>query len=222
MDNIKPLNVEVSRAVLNGHMYDLMSYEEYAKIGQYIPNTALYETVHGQGVVIPNRGNYNGQTGPGLYNAGCIDFVILPDEKSVADYIPTKIVNLDNHLDIRDILQRKDVMARMDEPWITSPDNITQFNIGEEDQPEMRCLKTALNMKRMDIDKYAPRFGDNYPNDKRQLKNKAATLHIIKRYCKCCDMEALITLRDKNPDVPNPMGSEVTFSLTADYLDDDE
>ena len=36
------------------------------------------------------------------------------------------------------------------------------------------------------------------------------------------DMECLITLRDKNPDVPNPMGEEITMSLTETYTGDDE
>jgi hypothetical protein len=35
------------------------------------------------------------------------------------------------------------------------------------------------------------------------------------------DMEALLTLRDKSPDVPNPIGREITVSLTDGYSDED-
>ena len=79
----------------------------------------------------------------------------------------------------------------------------------------------ALNAKNIDIDKYAARFGDNYPNDKRQLKNSNATLKIIKRFCENCGMEAILTFRDKNPDVPNPMNTEITVSLT-DEIDEED
>ena len=71
-----------------------------------------------------------------------------------------------------------------------------------------------MKKKSIDIEKYAGRFRDNFPNDKRQLKNTSATLNILKRFCKCMDMEALLTLRDKNPNVPNPIGEEITVSLT--------
>ena len=77
-----------------------------------------------------------------------------------------------------------------------------------------------INSKHFDIDKYASRFGDNFPNDKRQLKSVSATLNIIKRFCSNCDMEAILILRDKNPNVPNPMNREVAISLTEPLSDD--
>ena len=85
----------------------------------------------------------------------------------------------------------------------------------------MRALKMALNAKNIDIDRYAGRFGENFPNDKRQLKNGSATLKIIKRFCDNCDVEAVLTFKDRSPDVPNPMNTEITVSLT-DFVYDDE
>lgn len=225
MDNIKPLNIKVSRCVLNGQMYDLMTYDEYSRITEHAPNSAVLEELNGDKIVLPIKGKYNNQSqsqNPGIYNAGCIDFVVLPDENEVFKYIPNKIIEMSNNTAMKDILERKDIIARLDEPWITSPDNITQFSISEDDRPEMKCLKTALNKKKIDIDKYAARFGDNFPNDKRQLKNNGATLNIIKRFCQYLDMEALLTLRDKNPNVPNPMSTEITVSLTDEYFGDEE
>lgn len=220
--NIKPLAVKVSRCVISGQMYDLLTYEEYVDTKEIAPNTAILTKFNDKDIVLPIKGNYNGQTTPGVYNAGCIDFVIKPTTENVHQYTPSKIIEMSNNTAMKDILERKDILARLDEPWITSPDNITQFTITDEDRPEMRCLKTALNKKKIDIDKYAPRFGDNFPNDKRQLKNNGATLNIIKRFCKCLDMEALMILRDKNPNVPNPIGSEILVSLTDEYFDEEE
>lgn len=223
MENIKPLNITVTRCVITGQMYDLMSYEEFCKQKEFIPNTAILEEYNGQKIVLPNRGEFNAQSSnPGIYKAGCIDFVIYPTPDNIGNYIPSKIIDMSNTTPIKEMLERKDIMAKLDEPWITSPDNITQFNIVEADKPEMKCLKTALNKKHVDIDKYSARFGDNFPNDKRQLKNNSATLNIIKRYCEHMDMEALLTLRDKNPNVPNPIGSEITVSLTENYSEDEE
>ena len=116
---------------------------------------------------------------------------------------------------------RIDAVKKLDEPFITSPDNITNIPIRDTDQPEMRGLKMALNAKNIDIDRYAGRFGSNFPNDKRQLKNGTATLKIIKRFCENCDMDAILTFRDKGADVPNPMNTEISVSLT-EFVDDEE
>lgn len=221
--NIQPLNIKVVRCVINGQMYDLFDYDEFSKQTEHLSNSAILEEYNGEKIVLPNRGKYEGPTSnPGIYDAGCIDIVVFPTDNVVSQYIPDKIVELNNGISMKEMLERKDVMARLDEPWITSPDNITQFTISEEDRAEMKCLKTALNKKKVDIDKYSSRFGQNYPNDKRQLKNNSATLNIIKRFCEHMDMEALLILRDKNSNVPNPIGTEIVVSLTEDYNDEED
>lgn len=223
MNNIAPLNIKISRCVIDGQFYDLFSYDEYAKMKEYYPGSAVLEEFNGNKIILPIRENYTSITEPGIYRDGCIDFVVYPTEENISNYIPETIIELSNTDAMKDILQRKDTLSRLDEPWITSPDNITIFNICKEDKAEMRCLKTAMNKKEIDIDKYGKRFGDNFPNDKRQLRNNSATLNIIKRFCKHLDMEALLTLRDKNPNVPNPMNCEITVSLTEpEFSDDDE
>lgn len=205
-------------------MYSLVSYDEYAQQKAYRSSTlAITEEVNGEQIILPYRGKMSGQpTTPGIYEAGCIDFCVYPDASNMSQYKPNEIIEMSNKTAIKTILEREKTMARLDEPWITSPDNITKFPINENDQPEMVGLKTALNEKEIDFDKYAPRFGDNFPNDKRQLKNTSVTLNIIKRFCEKCDMEAVLTLRDKNPDVPNPIGREITVSLTEAFSSEDE
>ena len=224
MDNIAPLNVKLKRCIIGGQMYDLVSYDDYIEQEPMRSNsTAIMEEYKGDNIVLPYRGKFSGQQVlPGIYNAGCIDFCVYPDENMTSQYIPYKIIDINNTMAMKDILEKEDVMARLDEPWITSPDNITKFPINDADQPEMVCLKTALNEKEIDFDKYSPRFGDNFPNDKRQLKNNGATLNIIKRFCEKCDMEAILTLRDKNQNVPNPIGREISVSLTEDYFGEDD
>ena len=80
--------------------------------------------------------------------------------------------------------------------------------------------KVCYNEKHIDIDKYSNRFGSNYPNDKRQLRNNQVTLNIIKRFCKNMDMEALLIIRNKSEDVPNPLSKDIVVSLTDGYLDE--
>lgn len=219
---IKPLNIHVLKAVTNGQVYDVMSYDEYGKLKEIPKGVAILEEYNALKVLLPVKGEYTGQIIPGVYSSGAVDFVVYPTNQSqMEEYMPTKIVDISNTNSMKEILQKEETLTRLAEPWITNPDNITKFPINEDDQPEMKCLKSALNSKNMDFDKYAPRFGENFPNDKRQLKNSSATLNIIKRFCEKCDMEAILVLKDKKPDVPNPIGKEISVSLTDNYCSDE-
>jgi hypothetical protein len=223
--DIKPLNVNIRRTVSNGQVYEMVDYDDYAAsknlyLGRNDVGIAI--EYKDSTIVLPLRDSYNGNPiSPGVYNAGCVSFVVLPDEGAINKYIPDKIVSIGNLSDVQEIIKAGEEIRKLDEPFITTPDNITKIPIKQEDQPEMKCLKMALNEKNMDLDKYAGRFSQNFPNDKRQLKNTSVTLHILKRFCSNMDMEALLTIRDKNPDVPNPIGKEITVSLTDEFVDDD-
>lgn len=222
---IPPLKVSITKAAINGQVVDVVDYDEYSNhIDCYSGrnDVAIPVDMRGREILLPIKGSYSSNvTLPGVYNAGCVDFLIYPDEAFAERYIPKDFISMSNTDDIKELIKNGDAARKLDEPFITSPDSITCIPIKETDQPEMKGLKMALNAKNIDIDKYAARFGDNYPNDKRQLKNSNATLKIIKRFCENCDMEAILTFRDKNPDVPNPMNTEITVSLT-DEIDEED
>ena len=222
---IPPLKVSITKAAINGQVVDVVDYDEYSNhIDCYSGrnDVAIPVDMRGREILLPVKGSYSSNaTLPGVYNAGCVDFLIYPDEAFVERYMPKDFISMSNTDDIKELIKNGDAARKLDEPFITSPDSITCIPIKETDQPEMKGLKMALNAKNIDIDKYAARFGDNYPNDKRQLKNSNATLKIIKRFCENCDMEAILTFRDKNPDVPNPMNTEITVSLT-DEIDEED
>jgi hypothetical protein len=225
--DIPELNVSVTKAAVNGHVVDVIDYKEYRNnLDLYLnrSDVAVPMTMDdGREILLPVKGKYSDNLSmPGLYNAGCIDFAIYPNEISVDRYTAKNMISMSNLSDIKELIKNGDAIKKLDESFIVSSDSITSIPIKDSDQPEMKGLKMALNAKQIDIDKYAPRFGDNYPNDKRQLKNSNATLKIIKRFCENCDMEAFLTFRDKSDDVPNPMGTEIVVSLTDNYFDSNE
>lgn len=218
--DIPKLSISVTKSAINGQIVDVIDYEEFCK------NKDCYSARRdiamatksngGKDILLPFKGEYQESSvlNPGIYNAGCIDFFVNPEEAFVDRYVAKSTITMSNETDIKELITASEQSKKLDEPFLTTPDNVTNIPIKDTDQPEMACLKMALNSKHIDIDKYAARFGDNYPNDKRQLKNDSATLNIIKRYCTNCDMEAILILKDKNPDVPNPMNREISVSLT--------
>lgn len=213
------LNNSVSSAMIKGETYNVLTYEEFvnSKTLWDIGNIAVVDEINGDKYVLPYRGKYEeGKSNqPGIYSAGSLNFEVKPSEKDEENYKNIPIVTISSNDDIQTILEKENVLSKLAEPWITNPDNITQINIKETDEPGMRCLKTAINSKHCDIDKYQQRFGQNFPNDKRQLKNSSVTLKIIDRYCDNLDMEAILTIRDREPGVPNPINHPISVSLTT-------
>ena len=222
--DIPKLNISITKAAINGQVFDIISREKYFENPDlYKSGSYALKSLNDNDIILPIKGEYSENcTLPGVYSLGNIATIdINPDEAFKQRYIPEHCVSMSNTDDIRDLIREGDAIKKLDEPFITSPDNITNIPIRDNDQPEMRALKMALNAKNIDIDKYAGRFGENFPNDKRQLKNNNATLKIIKRFCENCDMEAILTFKDKNPEVPNPMNKEISVSLT-ELVDDSE
>ena len=86
----------------------------------------------------------------------------------------------------------------------------------------MKALKTAVLEKRIDLDKYEPRFGSNYNNDKRLFNKNTISLSMTKRLCEALDIKATLILEDKSPDVPNPIGRTIKVDLTGGIPGDGE
>ena len=221
-----PLDLDIKRTVSNGKIYEMVDLDTYGEnpdqyIGRQDVGIEINDTAHNSTLVLPLRDTYNGNPiSPGVYNAGAIDFTILPDDTNYQKYIPGKTVSLSNKMDAKQLIESGESLIKLDEPFITTPDNITRVPVTSLDEPEMRAIKTAINEKYIDLDKYAGRFGSNYPNDKRQLKNNQITLNIIKRFCTNLDMEALLVIRNRNDDVPNPLENEIVVSLTDGYTEE--
>ena len=97
---------------------------------------------------------------------------------------------------------------------LTTIDNVFAPEIYNNDTPEMKAMKQAILDKHIDLDKYEPRFGPNYNNDKRLLKKSSITFGKLRSICDALDMKVTMTIEDSSPDVPNPIGRSITVDLT--------
>lgn len=162
--DIPALNITVTKAAVNGQILDVVDYEEYVKHKEvYLENkdSAIPYNHNGKDILLPIKGKYTGNhINPGVYNAGVIDFLVLPETGFEEKYVPQDTIVMSNNTDIKELIEAGDKAKKLDEPFITTPDSVTNIPIRDTDQPEMKCLKLALNAKHMDIDKYASRFGE--------------------------------------------------------------
>lgn len=206
--------LKLKKANLDGKMYDVVKYTEFCSNKELYNNimTAVEINLNGNNMILPIRSSNDDR--PGLYNQGCIDFMICPDDKREEYSADAIVADFSKVKDIKDLIQVQDKIRDIEKEILTNPDNITVPSITGEDSPEMRALKEAIKSKEMDIDKYQERFGPNFPNDKRLLKQNDITQKMLKRICKNLDIKATLILEDVNPDVPNPMNTKISVDLT--------
>ncbi len=220
---IAPLNISVKKGVLNGNVYDILTPDEYLKYkntnNSNLDNLAVSVRHNNEDIilpVIPDREYSDNVVTPGVYTVGCGPLTVYkyPKDKDLDKFKPNKIIEFSNNDSLEEILDKKEVLSTFTEPWVTGTDNTTFCPINDDDLPEMIAIKSALNAKHVDFDTYAPRFGANFPNNKRQLKNNSATLKFIKTFCDALDLDVELTIKDKQGRVANPMNKVIHVSLT--------
>lgn len=192
---------------------DVTSLEEFTKFRDaFIPQ---YTAIHDPetGLVLPIKNRY--EEGPGIVVGNGISYVEEPDEDEREAYLDNQVIDFDNTKNIHDLMEKQHIVRTLERDILTSPDNIFTPKIFDDDSPEMKALKTAVLDKHIDLDKYEPRFGSNYNNDKRLFNKNTISLSMMKRLCEALDIEATLILADKSEDVPNPMGRTIEVKLTG-------
>ena len=198
---------------INDKIYDVATLDEYTQYKDaYIPQ---YTAIHDQetGFVLPIKNRY--EEGPGIVVGNGISYVEEPEEEEMEEYLDKSIIDFDNSKTIHDMMEKQRIVRSLERDILTSPDNIFTPKIFDDDSPEMKALKTAVLDKHIDLDKYEPRFGSNYNNDKRLFNKNTISLSMMKRMCDALDIKATLILEDKNADVPNPMGRKIEVDITG-------
>ena len=213
--------MDLKKAKIEGSMMDVVSIDKlYNNSELYESGDVAVEVINPKNdevYFLPYRPNYITKDKPGVYKFGNVGSFIVFPEKENTEYQPKDedIVDFTNINNIQEYMDKQVKARNIEHEILTTPDNIYTPPFKETDTPEMRALKEAITEKHIDIDKYASRFGDNFPNDKRKLKDDSITLFLLKRMCQCLDMKAELTITDVNKEVPNPIGHPIHVSLTV-------
>ena len=206
-------------------LYDVITYEEFCRnrplYMRYPDSVAI---MPGDGFVYPIR-NPASDIRPGMYCLGLgMDWFKPPMNKyEVQDYSQTNIIDFSEAKNFRDVIANQERLNREERSILTTINSLTVPTIQDSDEPAMVALKEAIIAKHIDLDSYDYRFGQsNFPNDKRLLKKDSISLKKLVAYCNALDIKATLTLKDVNPDVPNPMGKEITCDLNSTAMDGED
>lgn len=211
--------MSLEKIKIDDAIYDVISEEEYFR------NPSMYNQFSavrgGDGYVYPIRASYRDNR-PGFYPNGGIIRYKMPRGREAQSYSTANIINFADAETIQDVIRTQQKLISAERTILTTIDNVFAPEIGENDAPVMRALKQAIIDKHIDLDKYESRFGDNYNNDKRLMKKDNITLNKLTAICENLDIVPTLTLRDRNPDVPNPIGRTITVDLTSAGMDEME
>lgn len=218
--------MDLKTATVDGKIMDVVSEDKYRSEYETYTNPSLISSTavevsdqNGVGYVLPFRGKTDDK--PGIYPDGCIYFIKYPTAQEAPQY-RSDSVNMVDFSDVNNISQFLDKNRQirdMETNVLTDADSIFTPPLNQDDSPEMRAFKQAIASKHMDINRYAPRFGDNYLNDKRILKTSSITMNKLIAMSKKLDIEVELTLRNANSDVANPMDKPITVILTGNNED---
>lgn len=219
--------MDLKRANLEGKMVDVVSLSElenHRNLYSQSP-TGVEVDRDGESYILPYRNDNTKLDKPGVYkfsDKGKMDVIVYPNKYNAKDYQP-EVVDFSNISSMQDYIDKREKCRDIEREILTSPDNIFKPHIEEDDTPAMKGLKQAIIAKHIDIDKYADRFGENFPNDKRKMKDNKITLFLLTRMCEGLDMDAELVIRDASPNVPNPIGNPIHIKLTnSNVVEEDD
>lgn len=213
---------EIKRLISEGAK-DIVTFEDYAEHKELYANTKTaieVEDKNGVMLALPYRAKGDGR--PGIYDEGVFSCIIYPEEEN-SIYVENSqnVINLSDSKNINEYMEKQEMLKDLETESLTSPDNIFEPPLLSDDTEEMRGFKEALISKHFDFDKYEPRFGKNFPNEKRLVKGNKISIEKLKYIGDRTDMDIFITFKDKNPDVPNPIGKTITKRITSEGLYND-
>jgi len=211
-------------AAIGGKIYNVYSHENFIENKGILAEddqTAVEIERDGKVMILPVRSqSSNGSMEkPGVYCHGPLNFFSFPktgEEEQVFSPEDTLVFDLGNITDMQQYITEKErfdtSVNRLLETSDTCDDIFTPPLL-DSDSGEMRALKECILAKRIDLDKYSERFGENYPNDKRKLKDDNITSFLLKRMCTNLDIEVDMVFRDASDNAPNPMNKVIVVNM---------
>lgn len=217
--------VNKKEILINDRLYEVVTPE------QYMHSKDAYLT--GYVAIDPGVGDYilpvvgSTSQNPGIFvrYESPFSYATEPTGEMADMYNRRNLIDYGDVKTFKQFIDKQTMVRELENDILSSPDNIFRPNIDPEDSPAMSVLKQAVIEKKIDLDKYEPRFGSNYPNDRRIFTKNDISMKMLIRMCNALDIKATLTLEDQDSDIgeiPNPIGEKISIELTSKLLDSEE
>ena len=204
--------------LINGRLCEVVDIDQYNKNKDaYLPGYVAIDIGVGDYIypVVPFTSN-----DPGIYvrqNAP-FSYVRDPEPEEDKQYRRSSMIDYGDASSFKEFVDKQNMVRELENDILSSKDNIFSPAIDPDDSPAMTALKEAVIQKQLDLDKYEPRFGSNYNNDKRIFNKPNISLPMLVRMCNALDIKATLILEDQQmedgSETPNPIGRKISVELT--------
>ena len=138
----------MKKAEIDGRLYNIADMDDFTDHPDlYTPKFTAIERPGECVLPIKNRTT---DTGPGIYYQPGAMVAIVEKPVNNKDYSVDKIIDFTNPKSIGEVFEKQQMIRDIQDEIMTTSDNILCLKIGEKTTPEMRALKTAINLKRID------------------------------------------------------------------------
>ena len=207
--------INMMKMKIGDKMCDVVDSSEYAKHPEfYDPQYTAIKIDEEMTLPIINKTDYSEQV-VGAYPTPFAVFYNKPDEDEKSIYDSSQIIDFRNVKDYKEVIEKSTMVKSLENKILENSDNITVIKPDDNDEPEMAALKEDINCKNCDINLYGPRFDGNFANDRRILSDNSITLTKLKKYGDAMDMKITLSIEDKDPNIPNPIGKTISVELTG-------
>ena len=150
----------------------------------------------------------------------CVRGVLPTTEEDKEKYSVKRVVNFSSSSSFKDVLNNVYKIKEEKNAGLTIVNDCLHLDIYEEDTPELKIIKQAINDKHIDPDSYKNKFpsSSDFNNDMRALKsasNHSISFFKAKRILNSFDIDGEFIIRDKK-DAVNPIGKEYSIKLTEE------
>ena len=196
---------------INNRIYNVVTIDEYRNSSELYDNK--FTAIQDHGIVLPIKQKNDFGAGYYIQSDSMVSLIKKPPENMIDEYSENKIIDYNNAKSIGDIIKNNEMLRDIQSEFIVDDENILNLTISDNDTPEMKALKSAINSKKADKSQYEDRF-DQYQNDMRLLtKGTSITLGKLISICSVFDISAELVLKDKDG-APNPMNRVISIDLT--------
>lgn len=196
---------------INNRIYNVVTIDEYINSSELYDNK--FTAIQDHGIVLPIKQKNDFGAGYYIQSDSMVSLIKKPPENMIDEYSENKIIDYNNAKSSGDIIKNNEMLRDIQSEFIVDDENILNLTISDNDTPEMKALKSAINSKKADKSQYEDRF-DQYQNDMRLLtKGTSITLGKLISTCSVFDISAELVLKDKDG-APNPMNRVISIDLT--------
>lgn len=213
------MNLDFKKIVIDGKNMSVVSMDEFNKMYKNKSLDTDIAVEFNSDYVLPYSKHIK-TTPCAVPGDLCVRGVLPTTKEDKEKYSVKRVVNFSSASSFKDVLNNVYKIKEEKNAGLTIVNDCLHLDIYDEDTPELRIIKQAINDKHIDPDSYKNKFpsSSDFNNDMRALKsasNHSISFFKAKRILNSFDIDGEFIIRDKK-DAVNPIGKEYSIKLTEE------